>query len=124
MSYTINQIAAKLGLTTSTLRYYDKEGLLPTLKRTETGIRIFGETDLQWLELICCLKNSGMSIAEIKHFMNLCLQKEDTFEERKEVLEKHKKLILEQMEVLQNSLCIVNYKIDHYKKIGIFHIDN
>jgi DNA-binding transcriptional MerR regulator len=124
MSYTINQIAAKLGLSTSTLRYYDKEGLLPTLKRTETGIRIFGETDLQWLELICCLKNSGMSIAEIKHFMNLCLQKEDTFEERKEVLEKHKKLILEQMEVLQNSLCIVNYKIDHYKKIGIFHIDN
>jgi DNA-binding transcriptional MerR regulator len=124
MSYTINQIAAKLGLSTSTLRYYDKEGLLPTLKRTETGIRIFGETDLQWLELICCLKNSGMSIAEIKHFMNLCLQKEDTFEERKEVLEKHKKLILEQMEVLQNSLCIVNYKIDHYKEIGIFHIDN
>jgi DNA-binding transcriptional MerR regulator len=124
MNYTIHQVASKLCLTPSTLRYYDKEGLLPTLKRTESGIRTFGETEMQWLELICCLKNSGMSIAEIKHFMNLCLKKEDTFEERKAVLEKHKTDILKQMEVLQNSLCIIDYKINHYREIGIFHIDN
>ena len=122
--YSIQQAASKLSLTASTLRFYDKEGLLPTLKRSPSGIRTFSEADLQWLELICCLKNSGMSIADIKHFMNLCLQKEDTCKERKEVLEKHKRTILEQMTTLQNSLCTINYKIDHYKEIGIFHIDN
>ncbi len=123
MNYSIQQAAKKLGLTASALRYYDKEGLLPTLKRTESGIRTFSDTDLDWLGLICCLKNSGMPILEIKQFMNLCLRGEDTCDERKEVLEKHKSEILKQMEVLKNSLNIVNYKIDHYKEIGIFHID-
>ncbi len=123
MSYSIQQAAQKLGLTPSTLRYYDKEGLLPNLKRTDSGIRIFSDTDLDWLGLICCLKNSGMPILEIKQFMNLCLLGEDTCEERREVLEKHRAEILNQMEVLKNSLNIVNYKINHYKEIGIFHID-
>lgn len=124
MFYSIKQAAARLGLTASTLRYYDKEGLLPALKRSESGTRTFSDTDIQWLELICCLKNSGMPIIEIKRFMDLCLQGEDTCEERRKVLEKHKEDILKQMKVLQNSLCIINYKIDHYKEIGIFHIDN
>ncbi len=123
MTYSIQQAANKLGLTTSALRYYDKEGLLPTLKRTESGIRTFSETDLDWLGLICCLKNSGMPILEIKQFMNLCLRGEDTCEERKEVLEKHRNEILKQMKVLKNSLGTINYKIEHYKEIGIFHID-
>lgn len=124
MFYSIKQAAAKLGLTASTLRYYDKEGLLPALKRSESGTRTFCDTDIQWLELICCLKNSGMPLIEIKRFMDLCLQGEDTCDERKKVLEQHKEDILKQMEVLQNSLCIINYKIDHYKEIGIFHIDS
>ena len=123
MNYSIQQAAQKLGLTSSTLRYYDKEGLLPTLKRTDSGIRTFSDTDLDWLGLICCLKNSGMPIQEIKQFMHLCLRGEDTCEERKEVLMKHRTEILKQMEVLRNSLSIVDYKIDHYKEIGIFHID-
>ncbi len=123
MNLSIKQAADQLGLTPSTLRYYDKEGLLPILKKSKSGFRTFSENDLQWLNLICCLKNSGMSITEIKHFMNLCLQGESTCEERKEVLERHKSNILKQMETLQNCLCIVNYKIDHYKEIGIFHID-
>lgn len=123
MSFSIQQAATRLGLTASTLRYYDKEGLLPKLKKTKSGTRIFSEKDLQWLDLICCLKNSGMTIAEIKNFMNLCLQGESTCDERKEVLERHKKTIYRQIENLENSLCIVNYKIENYKEIGIFHID-
>ncbi|MDF2544636.1 MAG: transcriptional regulator, MerR family [Herbinix sp.] len=123
MPYSIKEAAKKLCLTPSTLRFYDKEGLLPTLRRTPTGIRTFSESDLQWLELICCLKNSGMSILDIKHFMSLCLQGEASSEDRKEILLHHKEAILKQMEVLQNSLCIINCKIEHYKEIGIFHID-
>lgn len=121
--YTIKQIAEKTNLTEHTIRYYDREGLIPLLTRTESGIRQFSENDLEWINLICCLKNSGMPIQKIKDFMYLCLKGKATFEERKVLLEEHKAHILEQMRNLENSLNIVNYKIEHYKEIGIFHID-
>ncbi len=121
--YTIKQVSAKTGLSIYTLRYYDKEGLLPLVKRTPTGIRKFSDDDIAWIGLICCLKNSGMSIEKIKEFMNLCLKGEETVEPRKDILLLHKRHIQEQMKELQNSLDTVNYKIDHYKEIGIFHID-
>lgn len=123
MEYTIKQVSEKTGLSIYTLRYYDKEGLLPLVKRSQSGIRKFTDNDIDWLGLICCLKNSGMSIDNIKEFMNLCLQGNDTMEVRKEILLKHREHILEQMKQLENSLGTVNYKIDHYKEIGIFHID-
>lgn len=121
--YTIKQIAEKTDLTEHTIRYYDREGLIPFVSRTESGIRRFSEDDLEWINLICCLRNSGMPIQEIKDFMHLCLRGAETFEERKELLMKHREHILEQMKNLENSLNIVNYKINHYKEIGIFHID-
>lgn len=124
MKYTIKQVSEKIKLSEHTLRYYDREGLMPLLKRSSTGIRLYTENDVNWLELICCLKNSGMSLSEIKEFMNLCLQGERTCEERKNILEHHKKDILNQIEYLKQSLNIISYKIDHYKEIGIFHIDS
>ncbi len=123
MNYSIKQVSEKTGLSIYTLRYYDKEGLLPLVERTESGIRKFSENDIDWLGLICCLKNSGMSIEHIKEFMHLCLQGEETVETRKEILLNQKAYILEQMNRLENSLHTINYKIDHYKEIGIFHID-
>lgn len=124
MKYTIKQVSEKIKLSEHTLRYYDREGLMPLLKRSSTGIRLYTENDVNWLELICCLKNSGMSLSEIKEFMNLCLQGEKTCEERKDILEHHKKDILNQIGYLKRSLNTINYKIDHYKEIGIFHIDS
>ncbi|MDF2871168.1 MAG: transcriptional regulator, MerR family [Anaerocolumna sp.] len=121
--YTIKQVSARTGLSIYTLRYYDKEGLLPLVKRTPSGIRKFSDDDIAWIGLICCLKNSGMSIEKIKEFMNLCLKGEETVEPRKDILLVHKQHILDQMQELKNSLDTVNYKIDHYKEIGIFHID-
>ncbi len=124
MDYTIKQVSEKTGLSIFTLRYYDKEGLLPLVKRSKSGIRKFTDNDIEWIGLICCLKNSGMSILQIKEFMNLCLKGNETVETRKEILLKHKGYILAQMEQLNNSLNTINYKIDHYKEIGIFHIDD
>lgn len=117
--YTIKQVAERTNLTISTLRYYDKLGLMPQLNRDSSGIRQFTEQDICWIELICCLKNSGMPLQEIKKFMQLCL-KENTCEERKEMLEKHRNFILEQIKQLECSLCTINYKLEHYKKIGVF----
>ncbi|HOV41668.1 MAG TPA: MerR family transcriptional regulator [Oscillospiraceae bacterium] len=124
MFYTIKQAAEKTGLTEHTIRYYDKEGLLPLLERSQGGIRKFSERDIEWLGLICCLKNSGMPIEELREFMRLCLNGSKTCEERRKLLVKHKEHILSQMEQLKKSLDTLNYKIEHYKEIGIFHIDS
>ncbi len=124
MEYTIKQVSEKTGLSIYALRYYDKEGLLPLVKRSQSGIRKFSDNDIDWLGLICCLKNSGMSIENIKEFMNLCLQGNETVEIRRNILLKHKSNILAQMKQLENSLNTINYKIEHYKEIGIFHIDS
>src|SRR6218665_2713725 len=104
MEYTIKQVGEKLNLPISTLRYYDREGLMPLLKRTESGIRKYSETDIAWLELVCCLKNTGMPLEEIKAFMELCLTGSSTSEQRKELLEQHKANIVGQMELLNRSL--------------------
>ena len=123
VEYTVKQVAEITGLTGHTIRYYDREGLLPTVQRTAKRIRKFSDTDIEWIRLICCLKNSGMSVKEIKSFMNLCLDGNKTCEQRKRILEVHREHILMQMKELENSLCTVNYKIEHYKEIGVFHID-
>lgn len=121
--YTIQEAAQRTCLTPSTLRYYDKEGLIPQLERSKSGIRLYRERDIAWLQLICCLKNSGMPIAKIKEFMQACLGGPDTAEERKALLEEHKSVILAQMQVLEHSLETINYKLEHYREIGTFHID-
>lgn len=123
MEYTIKQVSEKTNLSIYTLRYYDKEGLLPLIKRSESGIRKFTSNDIEWIKLICCLKNSGMSIENIKQFMQCCLKGKECVEERKVILEAHKKYIQNQIEQLNKSMDIVNFKLDHYKEIGIFHID-
>ncbi|MEK0317805.1 MerR family transcriptional regulator [Cohnella sp. 56] len=122
MEYSIKQVAEKLNLPISTLRYYDREGLMPLLKRTESGIRKYSETDISWLELVCCLRNTGMPLEEIKAFMELCLTGSSTGEQRKELLEQHKAFILSQMNMLSRSLEMINYKLANYNEIGIFHI--
>ena len=121
--YTIKQIAEKTKLSEHTIRYYDREGLIPLITRTKSGIRQFSEDDLEWINFICCLRYSSMPLLEIKEFMQLCLKGKNSLEERKVLLEKHRARILEQISSLDNSLNIINFKIDHYKEIGIFHID-
>lgn len=124
MEYTIKEVSERTHLSPSTLRYYDNEGLMPLLGRTDSGIRKFSDVDISWLQLVCCLKNSGMPLKMIKRFMTFCLKGSSTCEQRKEILEQHKADILKQIEVLNSSLETINYKLDHYKEIGIFHIDN
>lgn len=79
--YTIGQVSEQFDLPVSTLRYYDKEGLFPALTRT-SGIRRFGEQELEALRVIECLKRSGLEIKEIKQFMEWCAQGSETYPQR------------------------------------------
>ncbi len=77
MTYTIKDVVKKTGLSIYTIRFYDKEEVLLQLERTASGKRLFQEQDIGWLELICCLKNSGRSLEKIKSFMTTCLAKNE-----------------------------------------------
>lgn len=87
MGYTVKQASAKTNLAAHVLRYYEKEGLLPRVRRSKSGIRHYSEDDLEWLGLICCLKNTGMSIKQIKEFVDLSIVGDSTLKERCEMLQ-------------------------------------
>jgi DNA-binding transcriptional MerR regulator len=114
MGYSIAEVAEKTHLTTHTLRYYEKEGLLPFVDRSDSGNRDFKEKDLEWLELICCLKNTGMPIKQIREYIQLCLRGDNTLDIRKEIFIKHREEVMRQMNELQKNLDKINCKINFY----------
>ncbi|MDF2942526.1 MAG: transcriptional regulator, MerR family [Herbinix sp.] len=114
MEYSIKQVSDKTELKAYVLRYYEKEGLLPFVKRSKSGTRRYSEDDLEWLGLICCLKNTGMSIKQIKDFVALCIQGNDTLKLRCEMLVQHKQSVEIQIEEMQKHLEKVSCKIDHF----------
>ena len=115
MKYSIGDVAKKFKLSASTLRYYDKEGLFPNLERSESGIRSFSDIDLGSLQIIECLKNTGMPIKDIKVFIDWCGQGDSTLSERYELFIGRKKIIDEQIESLQKTLEVIDYKCWYYQ---------
>ena len=111
--YSIGEISKMFQLPISTLRYYDKEGLFPHLKRVN-GVRQFSESEIETLRVIDCLKKSGLEIKEIKEYMSLCSLGNTTLKQRKEIFEKQKEEVLQEMEKLQKVLSMLNYKCWYY----------
>ena len=116
MGYSITEAAEIIHLSTYTLRYYDKMGLLPFVKRDELGNRDFKEKDLEWLKLIRCLKNSNMPIKKIKEVIKFSLEGDDTFTIRKKILLNHRKEVVNKIEELHKSLDKIDNKINYYER--------
>ncbi|MDL2318472.1 MerR family transcriptional regulator [Eubacteriales bacterium OttesenSCG-928-A19] len=116
MGYTVKTVAEKTNLSPNTLRYYEKEGLLPNVRRTEGGIRHYSDEDLEWLGLICCLKNTGMSIRQIRDFVNLSLQGPETLGARCEMLVAHKEGVEAHIAEMNHHLEKVTHKIAHFTR--------
>ncbi|GEN94800.1 MerR family transcriptional regulator [Pediococcus ethanolidurans] len=114
MTYTINEVAAKFGLSAYTIRYYDKVGILPFVRRNRVGNRQFDEVDVDWLRLVCCLKNTGMALKDIKTYSDLARQGSDTGTTRQTMLRQHKQAVLQQIADLQANLELIETKIDFY----------
>jgi DNA-binding transcriptional MerR regulator len=114
MEYSIKQISEKTNLKAHVLRYYEKEGLLPCIGRSENGIRRYSEDNLEWLGLICCLKNTGMSIKQIKDFVDLSIQGEKTLKQRCDMLIDHKKNVETEIEEMKKHLQKVTHKIEYF----------
>ena len=115
MMYTVGEMAKILGVPASTLRYYDKEGLLPFVERTSGGIRMFKEQDYEWLKIIECMKKAGMPIKNIKDYIELALEGDETIHERLELFRKQKQLLQEQMKSMQHTLDVLEYKCWYYE---------
>jgi DNA-binding transcriptional MerR regulator len=114
-TYTISEVAEMLCIPPSTIRYYDSQGLLPWLKRTN-GRRIFSDSDIGTLKLIECLKNTGMSIHDIKEYFVLAKQGDSTLVERKALILKQKQAILDRIEHLKLYLKTIEHKEQYYKE--------
>ena len=105
MIYTVGEMAQKLGVPASTLRYYDKEGLLPFVERSSGGIRMFRENDFEWLQVIRCMKKAGMSIKDIRQYI----------ETRLEMFRHQREVLTQQIQQLQHTLETVEYKCWFYE---------
>ena len=112
--YSIQDVSKKTGLTAHTLRYYEKEGLIPGVERSQGGFRQYTDEDLERLGLICCLKNTGMSIQEIARFVQLTQEGEYTLEERVELLRAHREQVLARMAEMQKHLDKVTWKLNFF----------
>ena len=121
MLYTIGEMAKLLDIPASTLRYYDKQGLLPFVERSKSGIRMFQEKDYEWLKLIECLKKSGLTLSEIKNYIFMAIRGDETIEDRLQLFLNQKEVITRKITELQETLKVVEYKCWYYetaKKAG------
>ena len=84
----------------STLRYYDKEGLLPFVERAAGGIRMFRGSDFEWLQVVCCMKKAGISIKDIRQYIKLTMQGDDTIDTRLEMFRHQQKVLARQIRQL------------------------
>lgn len=115
MPYTIKDMSELTGLPASTLRYYDKQGLLPNLKRDGNNIRIFSDEDYASLRLIDCLKRSGLSIKDIKKFIDMA-GKDEALTGRLEIFRKRREILKKELENLKSILGVIEYKCWYYEK--------
>lgn len=116
MEYSIGQVAERQGLTTHTLRYYDKEGLLGKIRKNSVGLRRFSEEDLNRLTIIECLKATGLRLKDIKHYFDLCAQGESTLQERMKLFENQKLNLEKQMQEIRQNMERIDFKIRYYQE--------
>lgn len=115
MTYSISEMARRLGVAPSTLRFYDKEGLLPFVQRSEKGIRVFTDQDYEWLRIIECLKQTGMQIKDIRTYITMAMEGDSTIDDRLQLFYAQRRRVREQMAVLQKTLDTVNFKCWYYE---------
>ncbi len=114
MSYSIGEISQRLDIAPSALRYYEKEGLLPFVERSDSGIRQFTDIDLEWLIIIDSLKKTGMPLKEIKDFVKMFKERDTTIARRLEIVLRHRAVIQQQVAKLNEIIKVLDFKEQYY----------
>ncbi|MCC0632358.1 MerR family transcriptional regulator [Clostridioides sp. ZZV15-6388] len=115
--YSMKEVCKQTNLTYETLKFYCNEGLIPNVKRDSRNYRTFDERDIEWIKSLSCLKNCGMSIKEMKHYVSLCLMGQSSIPERKKILEAKKDMLLRQLQKLNDSIEYIDKKQQFYNDI-------
>ena len=115
MVYTVGEMAQRLGVPASTLRYYDKMGLLPFVERSPGGTRMFQEKDFEWLRVIDCLKKTGMPLKDIRDFIDMAMRGDETIAPRLELIRRRQEAVREQIAGLQETLSLLDFKRWYYE---------
>lgn len=111
----IAQVSEQYGLSTDTLRYYERIGLIPAVHRDGSGIRDYDEIDLRRVEFIKCMRSAGLPIEVLIEYIGLVQQGDGTIQARKEILEEQRELLVVRIQEMQRTLAILDHKIDVYE---------
>ena len=117
MLFTMKAVCEKTGMTYETLKFYCNQGLVPHVKRDAGNRRVFDERDVAWIESLGCLKRCGLSIQEMRHYVQLCLQGEASIPERKKILAQKRQALVEQIAQLQGAMAYVDQKQAFYEDV-------
>lgn len=115
--YSMKETCQKVGMSYETLKFYCNEGLIPNVKRDKNNYRIFSDKNIAWINSISCLKNCGMSLVEIKEYLNLCLQGPSTIPQRQQILAIKKQDLIKKQQDLQKSIDFIDWKQNFYSDV-------
>ena len=113
---TIKEVSEKYDISSDTLRYYERIGMIPEVTRTASGIRDYQESDLSWVELVICMRKAGVSVESLIEYVKMCMQGDTTFSARLHLLQEEKEKLEEQRSQLETAMKRLDYKISRYQK--------
>lgn len=114
--FSIGEVAKQTGLSAHTLRFYEKEGLLPFVTKNSSGMRVYTTEDLKWLTMIECLKDSGLQIKEIRQYIEWFREGDSTLKQRLELFQNRKKALEAEMARLTVVMNKITFKEELYSE--------
>lgn len=118
MTQTIKSAAESLHMPESAIRYYDKQGLLPFVSRDKNGYRQFEDEDLFWLELVRCMRSTGMSISTLHHVAQLHMEGPETIEEREQIFNRQKQKLRDEQKRIDEAIAKIDKKMNILKHMA------
>ena len=115
--YSMKETCDKTNLTYDTLKFYCNEGLIPNVKRNKSNYRVFDDNDINWIKSLSCLKKCGMSICEMKEYLELCLKGKSSIPERQDILDAKLRELEHKKEEIQDAIDFVHWKQNFYKDV-------
>jgi DNA-binding transcriptional MerR regulator len=115
--YSMKEACTLTNMIYENLKFYCNEGLVPNVKRDRRNYRVFDEHDIKWIQSLNCLKSCGMSIAEMKQYLALCMEGEGTIPERKMILAEKKETLLQSITELQKAVAYIDWKQGFYDDV-------
>ena len=115
--YSVQEMARRFGVSAHTVRYYENEKLLPEVGRDAHGARVFTDEHVNWLNMVLCLRATGMSIGDVRHYIELCEQGDSTLRERYEIMLRQKERAEEELREVQRKFEVLSHKLSLYENL-------